>query len=144
MKSGRFHILETMQQKKPGYKEKIILLGVPLFFIAAYIYPFVSGDRMPLCAFHFVTDLSCPGCGVTRALAAFIHGDFQSSINYNPMGIVIALLLVVFWLQSAYLAVVGKSLGLKLGPASTKIIALAFIVGLFVQWAFFLIDKYVL
>lgn len=38
---------------------------------------------MPKCPFKMITGLSCPGCGIQRAIHAMIHGDFTGAIRYN-------------------------------------------------------------
>lgn len=39
-----------------------------------------------VCPFHFITDLLCPGCGLTRSFMAFIQGDFRLSFHFHPSG----------------------------------------------------------
>src|SRR5713226_884160 len=41
-----------------------------------------------LCAFKRVTGSPCPGCGMTRAGANMIRGDFRRSFQFHPFGIV--------------------------------------------------------
>jgi hypothetical protein len=38
------------------------------------------------CLFKLATDLPCPACGTTRAVAALWHGDWRSSWSINPLG----------------------------------------------------------
>lgn len=38
---------------------------------------------MPKCPFKLLTGLSCPGCGIQRAIHAFLHGKFTEAISYN-------------------------------------------------------------
>lgn len=38
---------------------------------------------MPKCAFKLITGLSCPGCGIQRAVYAFMHGEFREAVRYN-------------------------------------------------------------
>ncbi len=45
----------------------------------------------PICLFHEVTGLNCPGCGMTRALYALLHGNFQLALKDN------ALFLLTLW-----------------------------------------------
>ena len=37
------------------------------------------------CPFKLMTGLSCPGCGLTRAYIAFLHGDLKKAIYYQPI-----------------------------------------------------------
>lgn len=44
-------------------------------------------DRMHIglpCVFYEVTGFKCPGCGITRALAALLHLDFATAWKENP------------------------------------------------------------
>ena len=38
---------------------------------------------MPKCPFKLITGLSCPGCGIQRAVHAMLHGEFVKGIKYN-------------------------------------------------------------
>ena len=37
--------------------------------------PNAAGSPLPGCVFYQFTGLYCPGCGMTRALHALVHGD---------------------------------------------------------------------
>ena len=36
------------------------------------------------CLFHSLTELVCPGCGMTRACVALVHGKFGTAWYYHP------------------------------------------------------------
>lgn len=36
------------------------------------------------CIFHSVTDIPCPGCGMTRACVALVQGKFGTAWDYHP------------------------------------------------------------
>lgn len=40
---------------------------------------------LPPCLFHQITGYYCPGCGITRAIIALLHGDFAASFWYHPV-----------------------------------------------------------
>ena len=42
----------------------------------------------PVCQFHRLTGLNCPGCGATRALYAVLHGNFSTALRDNALFIV--------------------------------------------------------
>jgi hypothetical protein len=48
-----------------------------------------SASWMPGCLFHRMTGLNCPGCGMTRAAYAVLHGNFGEAFRLNPMGMVL-------------------------------------------------------
>jgi hypothetical protein len=47
----------------------------------------ILGVTIPeLCAWRGVTGLPCPGCGLTRAWVAVLHGDFAASVSHHLLG----------------------------------------------------------
>ncbi len=40
---------------------------------------------VPRCVFHDLTSLPCPTCGATRAAWQLLHGNFASSLRFNPL-----------------------------------------------------------
>ncbi len=44
---------------------------------------------LPGCVFHRLTGLNCPGCGMTRAAHATLHGRFAEAFRFNPVGMVL-------------------------------------------------------
>lgn len=51
--------------------------------------------KMP-CMFHLMTGLYCPGCGGTRALKAFLRGEFITSFLYHPLILYCACVALIF------------------------------------------------
>lgn len=48
------------------------------------------------CPFKVVTGLPCPGCGLTRATVALLHGDLATSFHFHPLaGPMVAAMLAV-------------------------------------------------
>ncbi|MFN7988127.1 MAG: DUF2752 domain-containing protein [Thermoanaerobaculia bacterium] len=41
----------------------------------------------PVCPFHRVTGLWCPGCGTGRALHALVHGDLGRALRLNALAV---------------------------------------------------------
>ncbi len=50
---------------------------------------------MDVCMIKHVTDIPCPSCGSTRSVISLAKGDIQQSLNINPLGLVIALIMLV-------------------------------------------------
>ena len=48
-----------------------------------------------ICLFKTITHLPCPSCGATHGLLLFIRGDVAGSLAANPLGMVLALLMIV-------------------------------------------------
>lgn len=43
----------------------------------------------PGCVFHQMTGFVCPGCGMTRATYAALHGDWAAALRFNCLGVVL-------------------------------------------------------
>ena len=41
--------------------------------------------RVPLCGFHAMTGLYCPGCGALRATHALLHGRVLEALSQNAL-----------------------------------------------------------
>lgn len=76
--------------------------GIWSLLIAGGVYLFIFEPGrtgfFPICIFRFLTGLTCPGCGTTRALHEILHGDFQAALMLNPL-----LLLALPFLLYAFL-----------------------------------------
>ena len=63
-------------------------------------YLFVKGFHPALpgisCPLRALTGLPCPGCFLTRAVAASLHGDLATAVYWHPIGPVAAVLLIVW------------------------------------------------
>lgn len=44
---------------------------------------------LPECTFRRWTGLNCPGCGMTRAAHATLHGRIAEAFRFNPVGMVL-------------------------------------------------------
>lgn len=53
---------------------------------------------LPVCVLHVTTGLHCPGCGMTRAGHALLHGNLLAALRFNAL-LVLALPVggVVLW-----------------------------------------------
>jgi hypothetical protein len=52
-------------------------------------------EQLSVCAIKHMTDIPCPSCGSTRSALAFFHGGIIKALNLNPMGIFVALFLLI-------------------------------------------------
>lgn len=69
----------------------LILAGVLACGLAASIWLASQGvGSLPVrCVLHDVTGLHCPGCGMTRATYAAMHGEFGRAFRFNPLGVLL-------------------------------------------------------
>lgn len=47
-----------------------------------------ESSLLPPCMFHAATGLFCPGCGITRAMHALVHGDIVRAWSMNPLALI--------------------------------------------------------
>ena len=77
-----------------------LLLGMfllVLFPLAWFLHPYVMAEGFTVCFFHTITGESCFFCGLTRALASAMHGDFQVAFGYHAL----------WWLAALVMAGLG-------------------------------------
>lgn len=64
-------------------------LVLPAGFIALAIVNLEFLDRMPeLCFYRLLFGVRCPGCGMTHAFCAVLHGHFLQGFSFNPLVVV--------------------------------------------------------
>ena len=101
-------------------KQKLLLTA-----LAAVVGLAVWRFRLP-CVYRFLLGVRCPGCGMTRALAAALRLDFAAAFGYHWM----------FWAVPVgylYFLFDGRMLGIKwLDRAVLALIAAGFLV----NWLF--------
>ncbi len=64
-----------------------IVLGAVALGVGAVIFFFnpTTHAFYPVCKFHQLTGLNCPGCGATRAFYALLHGNFSTALRDNAL-----------------------------------------------------------
>lgn len=66
------------------WRRRLFLAGPPLgLLLLAVLSP--SDDGPTFCPFALCTGTACPGCGMTRAASAFLHGDLALALAYHPL-----------------------------------------------------------
>ncbi|MDR1919762.1 MAG: DUF2752 domain-containing protein [Tannerellaceae bacterium] len=60
------------------------------------------GELPAACLFRRVTHIPCPSCGSTHSVLALLNGDLYNTFYYNPLGFLIALLMIILpvWILS--------------------------------------------
>jgi hypothetical protein len=57
---------------------------------------------VPMCPMATFLHVPCPGCGMTRATLAALHGDFAASFHFHPLAVILVPLLALYSLGHAY------------------------------------------
>jgi hypothetical protein len=57
--------------------------------ICLYAFDPLGSGVYPICPFHAVTGLHCPGCGTGRALHELLHGNVLAALRLNPLAMVL-------------------------------------------------------
>ncbi len=56
---------------------------------------FVTNKSFDGCIVKKVTNIPCPSCGSTRSILALTQGNFYEALATNPIGIIVAVIMVV-------------------------------------------------
>ena len=64
-----------------------VAFGMAVAGAGAVVFFFDPGTHRfyPVCLFHQLTGLNCPGCGATRSLYALLHGNFLLALKDNAL-----------------------------------------------------------
>jgi hypothetical protein len=62
--------------------------------------PNAPHSRLPPCVFLSLTGWFCPGCGITRALHALVHGDLARAFAMNPLALIVIPLIPLMLLDA--------------------------------------------
>jgi hypothetical protein len=67
----------------------VVTFGVLALLGAAWLLAQHGPAWFPGCLFHRFTGLHCPGCGMTRAAYAALHGQIGEAFRFNPVGMIL-------------------------------------------------------
>ena len=82
-----------------------LVLAVTGVAAVIFFYNPATHGFYPVCQFHRLTGLNCPGCGGTRAVYALLHGNLPAALKDNALvvaGIFLALLRGGWWLVNRW------------------------------------------
>lgn len=92
-----------------------------------------SDHGIPVCGFRLSAGVACPGCGMTRAVAALVKGDAAASVKYHAFAPVVVLGGALAWLALALGLATGRNFIPDLNTRVTTIAVLT-LVGLFIAY----------
>lgn len=75
-----------------------IFFGVGL--ITSYFYQAQVNPGVSLCIFYNLTQIPCPGCGLTRSFCSIAKGDLLSSFHFHGLGPIMFLGVSLSWFAS--------------------------------------------
>jgi Protein of unknown function (DUF2752) len=82
-----------------------VVLGAAAIGVGATVFFFNPSTHgfYPVCMFHSLTGLNCPGCGMTRALYALLHGNLRLALKDNLLFVVTLAALAVWGARFVFL-----------------------------------------
>jgi len=86
----------------PARKYYLIVAAAGLAAGILYWFDPAESRFFPLCAFHELTGLYCPGCGTTRAFHHLLHGDLKAALSMNPLMIISLPILVLLFFRRSW------------------------------------------
>ena len=104
-----------MESITPAFQRSAVVVraapvacGCALAAVAGFVAthdPAAAGSRFPGCAFHQITGLWCPGCGLTRGTYQLLHGHVGAALGYNvftPLALTAIVVAWFGWLRSSW------------------------------------------
>ena len=95
-------------------------------------------DRLPftVCFLKMISGIPCPTCGATRAAGRLAHADLTGAFAMNPL-VTLGLLALVPWaVADLALLVRGRALDLSVSPAVARVLRVAAVVAILVNWGY--------
>lgn len=76
----------------------LALLAGYSYLITSY-FEFINNTHT-LCIFKNATGIACPSCGTTRSVQQLLNGNIKQALLLNPIGVIIATIMVIvpLWL----------------------------------------------
>jgi len=56
---------------------------------------FTENNSVNACLIKHLTNIPCPSCGSSRSVISLLNGDFIVALNFNPIGFIVALIMLV-------------------------------------------------
>lgn len=85
-------------------------------------------DNTPgVCLFKAVTHVPCPSCGSTRAILALFRGSIIESVSINPLGTIVAAIMIITPLWLLFDFVTRRSTLLNMYHKTEKFIARTYV-----------------
>ncbi len=86
----------------------IILIILSLFFIVGYYFIYKRFHIGIPCPFHKLTNLYCPGCGITRVLFYLFEGNIYKSFRSNQLVFILLPFIIFVIFEEIYSYITKK------------------------------------
>ncbi|HEY3227261.1 MAG TPA: DUF2752 domain-containing protein [Planctomycetota bacterium] len=93
-----------------------------------------SDQGIPLCTLKAALGVSCPGCGMTRGLAALARGEPGVSLKYHAFAPLVALGAVAAWLALGLGLITGRNFFPDLNARRATTAVVIFTAAFLVYW----------
>lgn len=102
--------MKTSQNKtKLKIKLGVMLLPLTLFVLPADFFD--TGQTV--CMSKLVFNITCPGCGMSRAIQHALHFDFINAYHFNKLVVVVLPLLIFVYIKEIYTTYLEIKKGIK-------------------------------
>ncbi|MBM3720118.1 MAG: DUF2752 domain-containing protein [Actinobacteria bacterium] len=88
-----------------------------------------------LCIFRNLTGLPCPFCGSTRSVGQILQGDFIEALAFNPIGFLVAALIVIMTVAPATMERGSQTLSRLWERLSNRTQVISVIMAISLLWA---------
>ncbi len=98
----RFWIYLTQPWFAPLLRQVVLCRAIVITLFVLGVAHLFGWSLWP-CMFSKITGLPCPGCGMTRAVAAMLHGQWHQAMLYHPFApgfVVLGLIMMVCCIAS--------------------------------------------
>jgi hypothetical protein len=73
----------------------VLVSGYSWLYYSLTAWQAGNNDNIDLCLFRNISGLPCPSCGSTRAVISLLNGNLQESLYINPIGLIIASVMIL-------------------------------------------------
>ena len=73
---------------------RVVNILILLIVFTLFVIIFILDTKIP-CVFKSMLSISCPGCGMTRAIHEILHFNFFQSIKYNILALPLVVLGII-------------------------------------------------
>jgi hypothetical protein len=89
-------------------KKVISFNTILLIIFIGYYFLNTKFNLKIYCPFYKLTNLFCPGCGITRCLFSILKLDFKSAFNYNMLVFILLPFLIIYYIYLSYIYILEK------------------------------------